>query len=254
MSVWNEDFSSSQQQHCEQDNRKHPQTEKEQEELPSSQEEGQLQELEEDNTIRFIFTTPLVKDELDPLQSSHQSTKGEGDPLPSTSRHLMVHVHRKDLEPNSTSGNDCVKKTTTSPTKRQQPRTICEVCGKMFHSMVSLVNHAKSHATDLCGVCGTRFDSEDNLKLHLKTHKNGKVCEVCGKCFDSQGNLEMHMRIHTGEKPFLCSECGKSFNCRLHMKSWYSRKRPAGRDWYGKTTEPEVYKPTCGPLKQTKSF
>uniref|UniRef100_A0A3B4Y195 C2H2-type domain-containing protein n=1 Tax=Seriola lalandi dorsalis TaxID=1841481 RepID=A0A3B4Y195_SERLL len=55
-----------------------------------------------------------------------------------------------------------------------QSRTICEVCGKMFHSMVSLVNHAKSHATDLCGVCGTHFDSEENLKLHLKTHKNGK--------------------------------------------------------------------------------
>ncbi|KAI3359310.1 hypothetical protein L3Q82_002622 [Scortum barcoo] len=139
-------------------------------------------------------------------------------------RHLLVHVHKKNLEKNNTSANenensnDTEKKLKTSAAaKKQQSRTICEVCGKMFHSMVSLVNHAKSHATDLCGVCGMHFDSEENLKLHLKTHKNGKVCEVCGKCFDSQGNLEMHMRIHTGEKPFLCSECGKSFNCRHNM-------------------------------------
>ncbi|KAK2832965.1 hypothetical protein Q5P01_016854 [Channa striata] len=62
-----------------------PQTEKNQEVLPSSQEEEQLQEMEEDDTIRFIFTPPYVKNELDQLQSSYQSTKGEGDPLPSTS-------------------------------------------------------------------------------------------------------------------------------------------------------------------------
>ncbi|XP_075941283.1 uncharacterized protein LOC142944596 [Anarhichas minor] len=138
-------------------------------------------------------------------------------------RHQLLHAHTRSRDPNNTSADEHVndaeeKMTMSSPPKKHQTRTICEVCGKMFHSMVSLVNHAKSHATDLCGVCGTHFDSEEKLKLHLKTHKNGKVCEVCGKCFDSQGNLEMHMRIHTGEKPFLCSECGKCFNCR-HIRT-----------------------------------
>ncbi|XP_034567275.1 gastrula zinc finger protein XlCGF57.1-like [Notolabrus celidotus] len=135
-------------------------------------------------------------------------------------RHLMIHVHKKISDPTSAKEDENAdeKKVKTSSLKKQPTRTICEVCGKMFHSMVSLVNHAKSHATDLCGVCGMHLDSEENLKIHLKTHKNGKVCEVCGKCFDSQGNLEMHMRVHTGEKPFLCNECGKSFNCRHNMK------------------------------------
>uniref|UniRef100_UPI0037E71516 gastrula zinc finger protein XlCGF57.1-like n=1 Tax=Semicossyphus pulcher TaxID=241346 RepID=UPI0037E71516 len=418
LSVWDEDFPCDEQDHCDQewspsldhDDDESPHAEKSQDGPPSSQEV----ELQEDTTIRFIFTPPYVKNELDPLQSDCQSSKGEGDPLPSTSaelehpkvedegkddasshssatddsgdewrgsaisqsdesendstskrkvprqpmapklhptkrlkspicckvcgkafhakvslvnhmevhpkdvcgvcgerfeteesfqvhlkthvkaevcsvcgkcfgassslethmrihtgekpfncsecgksfncrhnmmrhirihtgerpypctvcgkcfndystlkRHLLVHVHNKNRESTSANENeiseDGEKKTKTSSPKKQTTRTICEVCGKMFHSMVSLVNHAKSHSTDLCGVCGTHFDSEENLKLHLKTHKNGKVCEVCGKCFDSQGNLEMHMRIHTGEKPFLCSECGKSFNCRHNM-------------------------------------
>lgn len=142
-------------------------------------------------------------------------------------RHLRVHLHEKNLGPESRSSNrietsnggdtenDADKSKT--PAKKLQARAMCEVCGKMFHSMVPLVNHAKSHATDLCGVCGLHFDSQESLHVHLKTHKNGKVCEVCGKCFDGQGNLETHMRIHTGEKPFLCSECGKSFNCRHNM-------------------------------------
>ncbi|XP_041673037.1 gastrula zinc finger protein XlCGF57.1-like [Cheilinus undulatus] len=135
-------------------------------------------------------------------------------------RHRMTHEQKKNMiltytaNENEHGGETEAK--TPSP-KKPLSRTVCEVCGKTFHSMVSLVNHAKSHSTDLCGVCGMHFDSEETLKLHLKTHKNGKVCEVCGKCFDSQGNLEMHMRVHTGEKPFLCSECGKSFNCRHNM-------------------------------------
>ncbi|MEQ2157432.1 hypothetical protein GOODEAATRI_001822, partial [Goodea atripinnis] len=128
-------------------------------------------------------------------------------------RHLLIHI--KDCSPGSPFAASSDDKETGSTPKR--PQVTCKVCGVTFRSTISLVNHAKSHASELCGVCGNQFDSEQNLKLHLKTHISKRVCDVCGKCFDSQGHLKVHLRVHTGEKPFACSECGKSFNFRQNM-------------------------------------
>lgn len=129
-------------------------------------------------------------------------------------RHLQVHREKEQHE-----NNHGAEKAEALPSKpqRQPPRLVCEVCGKKFHSTASLVNHAKTHATDTCGVCGMHFESEEILRNHLRMHKSGQVCEVCGKCFDGRGNLEIHMRVHTGEKPFECNDCGKSFNCHYNM-------------------------------------
>ena len=48
---------------------------------------------------------------------------------------------------------------------------------------------------------------------HFHTHTGEKPykCIDCNKTFAREDNLENHLQTHTGEKPFTCIECNETF-------------------------------------------
>ncbi|XP_021961864.1 zinc finger protein 345 isoform X2 [Folsomia candida] len=128
---------------------------------------------------------------------------------------------------------------------------VCEECGATFATPLRLKKHKKSHLETRprpyeCDICNRRYLTNKSLKEHRTSHfderhfpcphceKSFKTwsqrskhvkrihtdfvrptphkCPHCDKAYPRKSYLEGHIRsAHTGERPFICDECGTGF-------------------------------------------
>ena len=75
----------------------------------------------------------------------------------------------------------------------------------------------------LCQFCDKKFASNQLRNKHQNLiHTKRYPCEVCQKVFSEKTRLIIHARTHSGERPFVCEDCGFSCtqkdNLRLHRE------------------------------------
>lgn len=58
---------------------------------------------------------------------------------------------------------------------------------------------------------GSNTGTDDSRRKH--------ECPECGKRFPTPSKLQRHSFIHTGEKPYNCQYCTKSYSQLVHLKN-----------------------------------
>uniref|UniRef100_A0A8C6XRY1 C2H2-type domain-containing protein n=1 Tax=Naja naja TaxID=35670 RepID=A0A8C6XRY1_NAJNA len=239
---------------------KHP-VSKADEREENSQEE-QMAEMKTDATLTETCSNPtpcstvcisaVLTDNVEPLWKESCAERIPNGYLPSTPKDRAENPRQE--EPSHRYKPDDSARTESSTKRRHR----CEECGKAFLQVCHLKKHHfvhTDHKPFLCTECGKSYSSEENLRGHLRLHTGERpyrchfcgdafpqrpellrhlishtgeahLCTVCGKALRDPHTLRAHERLHTGERPFRCHLCPKSYplatKLRRHQKAHHA--------------------------------
>ncbi|KAI1891391.1 hypothetical protein AGOR_G00143340 [Albula goreensis] len=140
----------------------------------------------------------------------------------------------------------------------------CPYCARGYKRYTSLkehikYRHEKSEDNFSCSLCSYTFAYRTQLDRHMSAHKTGRdqahvtqtggnrkfKCTECGKAFKYKHHLKEHLRIHSGEKPYECSNCKKRFSHSGSYSSHISSKKCIGLAPVNGRPRPGAKAPQC---------
>ena len=93
----------------------------------------------------------------------------------------------------------------------QEELQSCDTSDKISDTKIELERHEAIQSSDKheCTICQASFSLQKDLIRHRKIHI---ICEYCGMRFPTFHQLKNHRRVHTGEKPYPCKYCSRTFS------------------------------------------
>ena len=71
-----------------------------------------------------------------------------------------------------------------------------------------------------CNICGkeVKYSLPRHIRqAHVSPQDRKHKCEHCGKRFARRQQLNDHNNVHTGARPYICEQCGLTFNNNGNM-------------------------------------
>ena len=84
------------------------------------------------------------------------------------------------------------------------------------------------NGTYKCLECDKIFRYKPTAHMRVHSGERPYECHMCGKTFAGHSSLQIHLQVHTGHKPFKCEWCAKAFydksNYKKHLVTCKTRK------------------------------
>ncbi|XP_035878508.1 histone-lysine N-methyltransferase PRDM9-like isoform X2 [Phyllostomus discolor] len=159
------------------------------------------------------------------LQQQHTSThswndKAEGQEIKGRSKPLLKRISQRRIstlfsqpskEPVTTSSeHERMMEEEPHRGQKQSPEDTGKVFVKAGMSRIVTIKY---------GWVWQGFGDGSHFITHQRTYSGEKpyVCKECGRGFTRKSNLIRHQRGHSGEKPYVCTECGRGFTQKSHL-------------------------------------